>query len=147
MQIYYFSRTGTCEKVAKILEKILNLKAQKVKTYRLPYPVWLLLSFIPFIGIKTWFTPPQDEEIVFCFPKWTFNCPPATGFLKKIKCKTLYLIVCYGGWGEKHYEKVYRILISKYCIAEKVKVKFLKRKDVLEKEEEIKEDLSKFFEA
>ena len=134
MEIYYFTYTGLSEKIAKIIANKLKIEVKKITTYRLPYIGWLFLSFLPFLPVKAFFSPPSGREIILCFPKWTFNCPPVTYFLKKIRCEKLILIISYGGWREKEYAQKYKKLGLK--VAKKVEVFLVKRK-------KWKEDLKK----
>lgn len=126
MDIYYFTYTGTSKEIAEWISKKFNIKAKKIETYKFPYFIWLFLSFIPYLPIKTFFEPPSNETIIFCFPKWTFNCPPATSFLRKLSCKKLILIISYKGWGEKLYYRLYYKLASKKT--KELKIIFIKRK-------------------
>jgi len=113
VEVYYFTFTGTSKKIAEFIGKIFNIKPKEIKSYKLPYLLWLFLSFIPYLSLKAIFEPPTNDTVILCFPKWTFNCPPVTCFLKKIKCKKLVLIISYKGWGEKSYANLYKKLISK----------------------------------
>lgn len=126
MDIYYFTYTGTSKKIASWLGEKFKLIPKEIKTYKLPYFIWLLLSFIPYLPIKASFDPPSNDIIIVCFPKWTFNCPPITYFLKKIYCKKLILIITYKGWGEKSYAKIYKNFVSKKI--KETEVIFIKRK-------------------
>lgn len=126
MDIYYFTYTGTSQKIAEWLSEKFSIKPKRVETYKLPYPIWLILSFIPYLPLKASFEPPSNETIIFCFPKWTFNCPPATYFLKKINCKKLILVISYKGWGENFYKWLYSRLLQKKV--KNLKIIFVKRK-------------------
>jgi hypothetical protein len=126
VEVFYFTYTGFSEVVAREISSFLGAKPKKIETYRWPYFFWLFLSFIPYFPVKSWFEPPQEEKILVCFPKWTFNCPPVTYFLRKIRCKHLFLLVCYKGWGEDHYIKIYRSL--GLTIAENVEIFFINQK-------------------
>ena len=126
MDIYYFSYTGISKEIAEWLGKKFKIKPKEIKTYRFPYFIWLVLSFIPYLSLKALFEPPSNETIILCFPKWTFNCPPITYFLKKIHCKRLILVISYKGWGEKSYAKLYKNLGSKK--AKEVSTILIKRK-------------------
>ncbi|PMP69079.1 MAG: hypothetical protein C0190_00645 [Thermodesulfobacterium geofontis] len=126
MDIYYFSYTGTSKEIAEWLSKKFNLKPKEIRTYKFPYLIWLFLSFIPYLPFKATFEPPFNDTIILCFPKWTFNCPPITYFLKKIRCRKLILIISYKGWGKKLYEHLYLKLASK--VAKEIKITFIKQK-------------------
>ncbi len=126
MEIYYFTYTGTSKEIAEWLGERFSIKPREVKSYKFPYVIWLALSFIPYFSVKAYFEPPSKETIIFCFPKWTFNCPPATYFLKKINCKKLILIISYKGWGEDFYKHLYFRLLHKRV--KELKIHFVKRK-------------------
>ncbi len=140
--VYFFSRTGTSQKIAIFLAKKLKIPLREIKSFPLPYVLWLLLSFFPHLKVKSFFETPEEEEIILCFPKWTFNCPPITYFLKKFQCKRLFLIISYGGWGEKWYAKHYKKMALK-CAGE-VKVKCVKRKKVEKNFSEISREILEF---
>ncbi|RKX61487.1 MAG: hypothetical protein DRP29_00170 [Thermodesulfobacteriota bacterium] len=129
MEIYYFSYTGTSKKIAEILAKKLKVKLKEIKTFKFPYFIWLFLSFFPYFPIKSQFEPLSSDTIILCFPKWTFNCPPVTYFLRKIKCQKIYMIISYKGWGEKKYIEYYKKLGSKS--AKEIKIFIIKRKNFL----------------
>ena len=129
MDIYYFTYTGTSKEIADYLGKKFKIKTKEIKTYKLPYFIWLILSFIPYLPLKANFESPASDTIILCFPKWTFNCPPVTYFLKNFKntrFKTLVMIISYKGWGEKFYYRLYYKLASK--IAQEIKIIFIKKK-------------------
>lgn len=110
MEIYYFTYTGFSKKIAENLGKILDIRPKEIKSFKFPYLIWLILSFFPYLGIKATFEPPTSKTVFLCFPKWTFNCPPVTYFLKKLKnypVENLILFVSYKGWGADHYKKIY----------------------------------------
>ena len=112
MKIYYFSLTGHCRKIAKALGKEFGCPVEEIRSFSFPYWLWLILSFIPFLPVKSWFLMPEEEKhILLCFPKWTFNCPPVTYFLKKVPCKEFTFIITHRGWGEKFYEKIYKFYL------------------------------------
>lgn len=142
MDLYYFSYTGTSKEIALALAKSLNIVPKEIRTYSFPYPFWLFLSFIPRLEIKAHFEPPQGPYGVLIFPKWTFNCPPVTYFLKKVSFQKLFLIITYGGWREKPYGRSYKNLAQK--TSKEVEVFYVKRsvwrreKELLLKEIEIK---------
>jgi len=108
VEVYYFTFTGTSKKIAEFIGKIFNIKPKEIKSYKLPYLLWLFLSFIPYLSLKAIFEPPTNDTVILCFPKWTFNCPPVTCFLKKIKCKKLVLIISYKGWVPR-FEKLFQL--------------------------------------
>ncbi|BAU23122.1 hypothetical protein THC_0731 [Caldimicrobium thiodismutans] len=150
MDLYYFSYTGTSKEIALALARRFNAIPKEIKTYSFPYSFWLLLSFIPGFEIRANFEPPQSPYGVLVFPKWTFNCPPVTYFLKKISFEKLILIITYGGWREIPYGEYYKKLASKNC--KEVEVIYIKRKlwerkkelSLLEIERNIKEVLNQF---
>ena len=130
MEVYYFTYTGTCKELARELGERLAVPVKPVETLRLPYFLWLAMSFFPNLPFPARFSPPDSNELIFCFPKWTVNCPPATYFLKKLKdfkIKKLTLIILYKGWGEKPFVSVYSKLIKE--VAETGKVYILKKQN------------------
>ncbi len=139
LDLYYFSYTGISETLAKDLAKRLKLTPKALKTYSLPYPLWLFLSFIPSLKIKTFFERPSFKRGIFIFPKWTFNCPPATTFLTEVSFEKLLLIITYGGFKEKSYGKYYQKLGFKN--SKEVTVLYVRRKDFLQNKEKILENL------
>lgn len=129
MEVYYFTYTGLSKTIAEKLGEILRTKPKEITTLRLPYGLWLFLSFFPGLGVKSKFEPPSSKDIILCFPKWTFNCPPVTYFLKKLKSssiETLIFVISYRGWGQPHYEKIYKKLALN--ISKNVKIFFIKKK-------------------
>ncbi|MFN3505337.1 MAG: hypothetical protein ACK4Y7_03900 [Caldimicrobium sp.] len=108
IDLYCFSYTGTSLEVAKALSSILKISPKVIKTYRLPYFLWLITSFIPSFKVPILFEKPASSYGILVFPKWTFNCPPVTAFLEKVSFEKLLLVICYGGWREKPYGEYYR---------------------------------------
>jgi len=58
LEIYYFTYTGTSKEIADHLGKKFKIKPREIKTYKLPYFIWLILSFIPYLPFKANFEPP-----------------------------------------------------------------------------------------
>ena len=122
VDIIYFSWTGNTKKVVEIISQELqdsievNVIEIKPKT-NYPYFVWLLLSFIPGLGTAIRCEGTTSDLILICMPKWTFNCPPITSFLKavQLKGKVAYLVITYGGWDEMRYAESYRNKIGQLC--------------------------------
>lgn len=139
MEIYYYSFTGISKKLAESLSEFFNVKPKEIKTSSKPYFFWLLLSFIPYLPFKAHFEKPSSSTLVLCFPKWTFNCPPITYFLKKVTCENLFMIITYGGWGEKRYANFYQKLALKRV--KRVEVFLIKRKKVLEEMTEVMDEV------
>ncbi len=137
MEVYFFSFTGNCRKIAGWIAEKLGVEANEIKAPNFPYIVWLLLSFIPQLGIKSDVRPPQDEKIVLCFPKWTLNCPPITYFLKKYaEGREVYMVICFGGFDEKRYAESYKRFALKR--AKKADYLLIKRRLVEEDAEKVK---------
>lgn len=113
IDIVYFSWTGNTKKVAKLifneLKRDFKVNLIEIKSKNYPYIIWLLLSFIPNIGVKINSVKVNSKVIVICMPKWTFNCPPITSFLKQVNLenKVIYLVITYGGFDEKRYARYY----------------------------------------
>lgn len=144
MEIYYFTYTGLSKTIAEKLGGILKTKPREITTLKLPYGLWLLLSFFPGLVVKSKFEPPSSKDIILCFPKWTFNCPPVTYFLKKLKShsiETLILLISYRGWGQHHYEKIYKKLAL--SVSKNVKIFFIKQKRWIEDFERTVEELER----
>ena len=111
--LVYFSWTGNTKKVFKFLSDELEKRGWKVSLKEIkpirdfPYLVWLLLSFIPNLGVKIHPLQALSDVVFLGMPKWTFNCPPVTAFLKKTNLseKTVFLVITYGGFDEKRYAR------------------------------------------
>ncbi len=136
MDIIYFSYTGNCQKIAHFLAKKLGLLSKEIQAPRLPYFLWLILSFIPNLPFKVEIPSLKDQNLVLVFPKWTFNCPPITFFhyycvRNGIKFSKIFLIISYGGFGEKKYAQKYAQKFQK--ISQEVKVFLLKKENINEK--------------
>jgi len=122
--IVFFSRTGNTRKVVEEIFQSLvkssdvNLVEIKSKT-NYPYFIWLLLSFLPNLGVKIVCNDVTGtSDLVFiCFPKWTINCPPITAFLRQVNLtkKMVYVVITYGGFDEKRYAESYKEKIKKLC--------------------------------
>ena len=149
VDIVYFSRTGNTRKVSEMLFKELSKQAEvnliEIKPKRnYPYVIWLFLSFIPNLGVGITCKDVASEIVFICMPKWTFNCPPITSFLKcaDLKGKTVYVSITCGGFDEKRYAKSYIRKLEKKCDA--VKDVLLVKRDQLEAGEgEVKKWLKK----
>lgn len=113
--IAFFSYTGNTRKVAESLARVLKRKAdvdleeiQPTRCY--PYFYWLILSFIPRIGVSI--KPPKNDprryDMIFLgLPKWTFSCPPINQYLREVhlKGKGVGIFITYGGFDERRYLK------------------------------------------
>lgn len=111
--VLYHSRTGTTRKAAADAARALTALGAKVHvaplvpSTELPYPLWLILSFIPGLPWPTKKTsdPKKFDRLLLCFPKWTFNDPVVTGYLKREASRlppTTLLVTC-GGWDQVRY--------------------------------------------
>jgi flavodoxin len=109
IDVCYFSWRGTSKKVAEqIVRSLSNYQVRLIEIKPLrdyPYIIWLILSFIPGLDVKSTFDEPKSRVIFLCLPKWTFNCLPITYFLKKVDLsgKIIFLAITYGGFDEKRY--------------------------------------------
>ncbi len=115
-QVIFFSYSGNSKKIAEIISKELKAEIFEIKTkIKLPYIIWLILSFIPFISFPIKDFEVKGEIIYLCFPKWTFNCPPVTSLIKskKLAGKVIYLVISYGGWRVESYAESYAKFINK----------------------------------
>ncbi len=141
MNLYFFTYTGNSRRIAEIVASKLNVKPKEIRTYRFPYPIWLLLSFIPFLGVKIDVDEPDDDRILLCFPKWTFNCPPITAFLKKFaRGREILMIICYGGFDERRYAEFYRKFALK-CGAVKADYLIIKRRKLKESPADVEKEI------
>ncbi|MCS7200127.1 MAG: hypothetical protein N2327_03750 [Caldimicrobium sp.] len=113
--LYFFSYTGTCENLAFEIAKKFVCKPKRIQCQDRSYLIWLFLSFFPYFTVSVEFPPQESNKGLLIFPKWTFNCPPVTSFLKRSKFDKLLLIITYGGWGELTYAHHYQKYASKYC--------------------------------
>ncbi len=128
MELYYFSFTGRSRRIAEWISEHLSIEAKEINAPDLPYILWLILSFIPYLKIKASFEMPSSDRAIICFPKWTFNCPPITYFINRVRVRELYLVICYGGFDEKRYANFYRKMVMKR--AEKCEYILVKRRHV-----------------
>ncbi|MCS7121070.1 MAG: hypothetical protein NZ895_00480 [Archaeoglobaceae archaeon] len=111
-EVYYFTFTGNSKMIAEKIASRFSLKISQIKAPKLPYLAWLILSFTPF-EVKSSFKEVEEEDLILCFPKWTFNCPPVTYFLKRLKARKLAMVISYGGFDEVRYAEFYRSLAMK----------------------------------
>lgn len=125
--IYFYSFTGTSGSIAKALGETLEIQPRRIIGPDFNYLLWLILSFIPNLGVRIHYEKPTERYGIFIFPKWTFNCPPATAFLKEISLEKLLLVIVYGGWREKPYGEYYKALASGN--SEKVELHFIRRRN------------------
>ena len=122
VDIVYFSWTGNTRKVVDIISQELS-KHAKINVTQItpkrnyPYFIWLFLSFLPNIGVAFEGGHITSDIVFICMPKWTFNCPPITAYLKKndLKGRFVYLVITYGGFDEKRYAASYKSKIGKIC--------------------------------
>ena len=114
--LIYFSWTGNTKKVFEFLSDELEKRGWKVSLKEIKpigdfhYIIWLLLSFIPNLGVRIQPMLPMQPASGVLFlgmPKWTFNCPPVTAFLKKadLRGKKVFLVITYGGFDEERYAR------------------------------------------
>ncbi len=137
MEVYYFTFTGNSRKIAEWISQT-GAEIKEIVAPKYPYVVWLILSFVPYLKIKCRFEQPKNNVIVLCFPKWTLNCPPITYFLEKANLdgKSIYMIICYGGFDETRYANFYKKLAERR--AKEVKVMLVKRRRIVESEEDVR---------
>ncbi len=144
VDVYYFTYTGCSKRIAEWIAAMLGCEPKEVVAPRLPYFVWLFMSFFPFVGVSANFPEPESDTVIFCFPKWTLNCPPATYFISRIRVRKLLLVVCYGGFDENRYARFYSTFARRR--ADEVKVLLVKRRSVLERENETKKLVERWIE-
>ncbi|MBI5439954.1 MAG: hypothetical protein HY900_01950 [Deltaproteobacteria bacterium] len=109
--IPWYSRTGTVERLVALAREALAEAGHEVTAERLvpevdlPYPLWLLLSFVP--GARSPLrNPPETEGYDRCLlalPKWTLACPPVNAFLDGRRLPPTALLVACGGWDHERY--------------------------------------------
>lgn len=149
VDIVYFSWTGNTKKAAEIISHELSKQGEvnliEIKPKRnYSYLIWLLLSFLPNLGVKIECGEITSQLIFLCMPKWTVNCPPITTFLKSVnlKRKIIYLVITYGGFDEKRYAVSYENKVSKLCEGVKevllIKREKIKEGDIIEIREWVK---------
>ncbi len=90
--------------------------------FDLPYPLWLLLSFVPSLPFPIKNLKSLNFEkfdlLILGTPKWTLNCPPVTSFIYKLgkfggfktsesgkNLPKISLFLTYGGFREDVYLK------------------------------------------
>lgn len=137
--VYYFTYTGCSKKIANWISEVTGSEAKEIVAPKFPYAVWLILSFFPLLEVKARFSPPEDDTIFLCFPKWTLNCPPVTYFLRRISAREIYMVISYGGFDEKRYANFYAKLAASR--AKIVDVKLVKRRNLMEMESETKKEV------
>ncbi len=133
LEIYFYSFTGVSKEIAKSLGALLGVEPKEIEGPSWGYPLWLFLSFIPHLRVKIRFERPKGNYGILVFPKWTFNCPPVTAFLKEVFFERLFLVISYGGWREKPFGEYYVRLARER--AKEVAVDYIKRAHWLENKE------------
>lgn len=116
--VLYFSRTLASARAAREVCRAVETEGHRAELCELksgvslPYPLWLLLSFIP--GIATPIMPPGNDPsacdgLVLVFPKWTFNCPPVTALVRRLGpgVPPVLVVVTMGGWDGPRYAESY----------------------------------------
>jgi hypothetical protein len=115
--LVHYSRTGASAQLADVAAEVLLTAGHRVcrsaviAQPELPYPLWLALSFIPHLPYPVAVKPPTLAPLQGCVlvtPKWTLNCPPVAGFLKRWADRlppTMPLVTC-GGWDQERYLQV-----------------------------------------
>jgi hypothetical protein len=60
---------------------------------------------LPRISVKIKPVKVKSQNLFLCMPKWTFNCPPVTEFIKKsdLNGVNVFLAITFGGFDEKRY--------------------------------------------
>jgi len=147
VDVCYFSWRGATKKVAEQIAESLQehrVRIIQIRPFRnYPYIVWLLMSFIPGFGVKSGFDKPASGIMFLCLPKWTFNCPPITYFLKKVDLagKIIFLAVTYGGFDEKRYVESLKKSLEKKGAEVKDTI-LVKRRHLEENQEKVAEMIS-----
>lgn len=109
--IPWYSRTGTVERLVELSRRFLTeaghepFPAKLDPEVDLPYPLWLLLSFVP--GCRAPLRSPPDPEgfdaCLLALPKWTLACPPVNAFLDGRRLPPTALLISCGGWDQERY--------------------------------------------
>jgi len=124
--LVYFSRTGNTQKVANLIFERLRIEKIECEVFKiepifdLPYLLWLFLSFVPSLPFPVkslkFLKLEKFDIVILGTPKWTFNCPPVTSFIYKLKkfsrslntgksLPKIFLFLTYGGFREEVYLK------------------------------------------
>jgi flavodoxin len=110
VDIVYFSRTGNTRRMVEILGRELadhaHVRVIEIRPKRnYPYLVWLFLSFVPRLGVTVSCEESTAPVVFLCLPKWTFNCPPVTSFVRRgdLRGKTVAVAITCGGFDEKRF--------------------------------------------
>ncbi|MDW7710541.1 MAG: hypothetical protein SCH98_08700 [Deferrisomatales bacterium] len=110
----WYSRTGTTGRVVRETRAVLERLGHTVTDVaivprrRLPYPLWLLLSFLPGSRVPVAGGSPDPAAFDGCLlalPKWTFSCPPVNAYLAAWGARlppTAVVVTC-GGWDQDRY--------------------------------------------
>lgn len=117
--VVFHSRLGGAARGAREAAKALRAQGAQVTVEEarecvwLPYPLWLLLSFIPGAGWPI--IPPENDPAKFdatllVVPKWTLACPPVESWLaaKGRHLGRSALLVVAGGFDHERFTRVYR---------------------------------------
>lgn len=146
MEVYFFSFTGNCRKIATWIAEHFEVETYEIVAPNLPYFIWLILSFIPYLEIKCKVRPPMEDKIILCFPKWSLNCPPITYFLNNFaEEREIYMIICYGGFDERRYAEFYRKFALKR--AKKSEYMLVRRRCIEEDAERVKKNIFEWIET
>ncbi|AGK61728.1 Flavodoxin [Archaeoglobus sulfaticallidus PM70-1] len=111
IDLIYFSWSGRTAKVFSYIEKFLKDRGYDVSKKEIKplkgrsYAFWLILSFIPNLGVEIEDVRINSDIIFLGSPKWTLNCPPVTEFIKKydLSGKEIFIVLTYGGFDEERY--------------------------------------------
>lgn len=110
----WYSRTGTTARAAGWAREMLANGGHEVAEARLrprrelPYPLWLLWSFVPGSRVPLLGNLPDlalFDACLLAIPKWTVSCPPANAFLALAARRlppTAVVVTC-GGWDQDRY--------------------------------------------
>jgi hypothetical protein len=138
LTIIYFSWTGNTRSVVDVLVQSLkphvHVRVEEIRPrWNFPYPIWLVLSFIPGAGTRINRFQDLSSPVILAMPKWTVNCPPVTTFLRKgyLREKEVFLVISYGGFDEKRYAASYRKKVAR-CAARVRDVLLVKRRRIQE---------------
>lgn len=116
--VAFYSRTGTAARAARIAASGLRARGVDAEVfairerYRLPYPLWLLLSFLPGVGWPIMGSGPDlaaFDGLLLVAPKWTLACPPVESWIRSARGggKPAALAVACGGFDEDRYAAAY----------------------------------------
>ncbi len=144
--IVFFSWTGNTEKIARLIADELLRMGVTVNVQRIvplkdhSYLFWLALSFLPRVGVKIKPVKTGSRSLFLCIPKWTFNCPPVTEFIKNTDLRgvNVFLVITFGGFDEKRYASAVKKQLERRG-ARVVSTLLVRRRDIGREDSDVKD--------